>query len=86
MTIQNYLMVNQNTNIVENSINWDGNQDTWQPPVGYLLLVQSTTPAMIWAFDADKNDVVLTQVIGAGGIGFTWNGLVLTTNQPNSRQ
>ncbi len=83
MTEQNYLMVNE-ANIVENIVLWDGNTETWQPPVGYTMLPATTTPAMVWTLDSGLTtpDYVLEEVVGAGDIGFTWNGSVLTTNQP----
>jgi len=79
MTTQNYLMVNS-TNVVENICLWDGDTNTWQPPADTLMLIQATTPALIWVLNTDN--YVLEQVIGAGQIGFTWDGTVLTTNQP----
>jgi hypothetical protein len=80
MTTQNYLVVEENT--VNNLVLWDGNVNTWQPPAGAIMLVADTTPAMIWGFNADKTDVILVEVMGAGQIGFTWNGTVVTTNEP----
>jgi hypothetical protein len=82
MTIQNYLMINESTNVVDNICEWDGNLDTWQPPANTLMLVQTTTPAMVWVLNQDQTDYVLTEMIGQGQIGFTWNGTVCTTNQP----
>lgn len=82
MTTQNYLMVNQATNIVDNVCIWDGNPQNWTPPAGYLMLVDATTPALIWFFDPPINDYVLKQELGAGGIGFTWNGTECVTNEP----
>lgn len=79
MILQNYCMINAE-NICDNICIWDGNTDTWQPPADYTMLVQATTPAMIWWWDGV--DWVLTQVIGQGQIGFIWDGLILTTNQP----
>jgi len=79
MTTQNYLMVNS-TNVVENICLWDGDTNTWQPPADTLMLVQVTTPALVWVLNTDN--YVLEQVMGAGQIGFTWDGTVLTTNQP----
>ena len=75
-------MLNESTNIVDNAIEWDGNTNTWQPPLGYLMFVKATTPAMVWQLDTDKTNYVLTEVVGAGWINFTWNGSVLTTNDP----
>lgn len=79
---QNYLMVNEQTNIVDNQVVWDGNPDTWQPPEGYLMLVQATTPAKIWQINADHTAWELVVVNGAGCIGFTWDGMFLMTDQP----
>lgn len=75
-------MINESTNIVDNVCVWDGNPDTWQPPAGYLMLIQSTTLALIWAWDTALDDWVLTQEMGAGGIGFSWNGAECVTNEP----
>lgn len=85
MTMQNYLMVNESTNVVENCCVWDGNPDTWQPPTNTLMLVQATTPALVWeSVVVDKKivDFVLVEQLGVGAIGFTWNGSILTTNEP----
>ena len=82
MTTQNYLIVE--TNVVTNNVVWDGNTQTWTPPADSIQLVQSTTPAMVWQETPDVTPPTysLTEIIGAGDIGFTWDGTVLTTNQP----
>jgi hypothetical protein len=83
MTTQNYLIIE--SNVVTNIVLWDGNPDTWQPPVDSIQLVQTITPALIWQpvlVDSKVTDWVLEEQIGAGNIGFTWNGSVLTTNEP----
>jgi hypothetical protein len=80
MTTQNYLMVQ--SNVVTNNIVWDGNTETWTPPSDATMLVDATTPAMVWELNQDKTAYILVEVIGAGDIGFTWDGSVLTTNQP----
>jgi hypothetical protein len=82
MTVENYLLVSQSTNIVENSVDWDGNPDSWQLPANYLALPQKTTPALIWGVNEGSSEIVLIEKIGFGGIGFSWDGSVLTTNQP----
>lgn len=84
MTTQDYLMVNESTNIVDNSVVWDGNPNTWQPPAGYLMLADLQTPALVWELNADKSDWILVEQMGGGTIGFTWNTTtqILTTNQP----
>ena len=81
MTAQNYLMVENN--IVTNAIVWDGDVAKWQPPADATMLIAATTPAMIWELTTEEPyTYVLVEVMGDGGIGFTWNGVVLTTNQP----
>ena len=84
MTTQNYLMVNQSTNVVDNVCVWDGDVNTWQPPENTLMLVQADTQALVWELNTDKTDYVLVEVLGQGQIGFIWNSTtqVLTTNQP----
>jgi len=78
--IQNYLIIENN--VVTNVCVWNGDTTQWTPPTGSIALVQATIPAMIWKLNADKTDYVLTEQMGVGEIGFTWDGTVLTTNQP----
>jgi hypothetical protein len=82
MTTQNYLMINETTNIVDNVCFWDGNPETWEPPANYLMLVQATTMAQVWVWDKAIPDWVLVQQMGQGQIGFTWNGSECMTNEP----
>ena len=77
---QNYLIIEQN--VVVNIVVWNGDTTQWTPPQGSIALVQSTTPSKIW----ELNNLLppsyeLVEVIGAGSIGFTWDGSVLTTNE-----
>ena len=82
MTTQNYLVVQNN--VVINVCVWDGDTQTWTPPSDATMLVQSTTPAMVWVVDYAIKPYTssLQEVVGAGSIGFTWDGTVLTTNEP----
>ena len=80
MTTQNYLIIENN--VVTNNVVWDGNTETWQPPINSVQVIDSTTPALVWILNADKSDWVLNEQMGAGDIGFTWNGSVLTINEP----
>ena len=80
MTTQNYLMIQNN--IVTNLCVWDGDTNTWQPPIDATMLIQADINAMVWELNTDKTSYVLTEVLGAGGIGFTWDGTVVTTNEP----
>ena len=80
MTTQNYLIIE--SNVVTNNVVWDGNTQDWTPPIDSIQLVQETTQATVWQLNADKTDYVLVEELGQGDIGFTWDGIVLTTNQP----
>lgn len=80
--MQNYLIINQETNIVENTCVWDGNTQTWSPPANSLVLVQATTPAVVWVWNEELNDTELQEQLGQGGVGFTWDGTKCITNQP----
>jgi len=93
MTTQNYLMISTITNIVNNICVWDGDVNTWTSPSDSIQLMQTTTPAMVWIGTTVENlpstipptyttTYNLEEVVGAGDIGFTWDGTVLTTNQP----
>ena len=77
---QNYLIIE--SNIVTNVVVWNGDTTIWTPPSGCIVLIQSTTVAMVWKILTGATDWVLAESIGAGDIGFTWDGSVLTTNQP----
>lgn len=80
MTTQEYLMVQEN--VVTNICVWDGNVNSWQPPVNATMLIKEATPTKIWALNTEKTEYVLTDSIGDADIGYTWNGTVATTNQP----
>ena len=82
MTVQNYCMVNRDTNVCDNVCVWDGNPETWTPPAIYLMLVQATTPAKTWAWNTETKVWELIVQEGHGQIGFTWDGTFLTTNEP----
>ena len=85
MTTQNYLVVE--ANVVTNVCVWDGDTNTWQPPLDATMLIQANTNALVWQLNVDKTDYVLVEVLGVGGIGFTWNNTtqILTTNEPKPK-
>jgi hypothetical protein len=80
MTNQDYLIIENN--VVTNSVMWDGDVQNWTPPTNSILVVQSETQAMVWVVDASVKDFKLEQRLGVGKIGYTWDGNVLTTNEP----
>ena len=69
-------------NVVVNICLWDGDVNSWQPPSNTTMLVQSTTPTKVWELNEQQTEYVLTDSIGNADIGFTWNGTVATTNEP----
>ena len=80
---QNYLIIE--FNVVTNVVVWNGDTTQWTPPQGSISLTQATISAMVWeAVIVDKKvtDYVLVEQLGVGSIGFTWDGTVLTTNEP----
>jgi len=82
MTTQNYLIVE--FNVVSNIVLWDGNTQDWTPPADSIQLIQADTQCLVWTpvlTDGKIIDWVLTEQLGVGNIGFTWNGSVLTTNE-----
>lgn len=80
MTVKNYCIINSE-NVCENIILWDGNTDKWQPPLGYTMLLQETTPSKIWGINSNRTDYEMIDSVGDGSIGFTWNGTHLITNE-----
>ena len=86
MTDQNYLLIQEN--VVTNIVYWNGDVNTWHPPSDATMLVAATTPAMVWepvVVNSKITDYVLTEIAGLGNIGFTWNGSVVTTNEPKPK-
>jgi hypothetical protein len=84
MTTQNYLLINTSITpeTCDNVVVWDGDTNTWSPPEGHIALLQETTPSKDWSWDATSNTWVLAESIGGGQIGYTWDGVTLTTNDP----
>jgi hypothetical protein len=86
MISQPYFIIKDD--VVVTTVIWDGDTTQWTPPEGSIAIVQATTPALIWYpvyVDKVVTDFVLTQEIGAGQNGFTWDGSVLTTNEPKPK-
>lgn len=82
MTTQAYCLINNADNVVDNVVMWDGDTNVWTPPESHSYVVQATTPSKDWAWDKNLADWVLAESIGHGDIGFTLDGLVLTTTAP----
>jgi hypothetical protein len=81
METQNYFAINTKNNICENTVVWDGKQESWTLVGDWLLLPQTTTPAKVWNYDVQTKTWFLDVHIGRGNIGFTWGGEHLVTNE-----
>jgi len=75
--VKNYLLINQQTNIVDNLCIWNGDTQTWTPPPNYLCLPQDTTPRITWVYDEQTQSWVSCDATGTGSIGDTWDGQTL---------
>ncbi len=84
MTVQNYLLINTSVDpaICENICVWDGNKETWNPGENYIALPQDSTIALDWSWNTNTNTWIMTDAVGQGQIGYTWNGEKLVTNFP----
>lgn len=84
MTVQNYLLVNTSITpaTCDNLILWGGDTSIWSPPASHIALAQKDTPSKDWEWDSTANTWVLIESIGGGNIGYTWDGVLLTTNEP----
>lgn len=82
--IQTYLLINTQTKIVDNLIDWDGNPNTWNPPENYICQLQATTISYVWDLPDGATDYILVPKEGQGAINFTWDFTTkaVTTNQP----
>ena len=79
MENQNYLMIQNG--VVINVCVWNGDTQQWNPPSDATMLVQATTPSFDWVWNPDLKDYELTESIGTGSVGYTWNGTACITNQ-----
>lgn len=77
MEVKKYLMINTNTNICVNIILWDGDETNYKPPEGYILLTKDDIKAVNWYWTG--TEWTLTEFMGQGEIGYTWDGEKLTT-------
>lgn len=84
MTTQSYLVINTSVEpaICENKTVWDGNTETWNPGENHIAVPAESTVALLWSYEKSSNSFVLVESVGAGRVGFTWDGSKLITNKP----
>ena len=82
MTTQNYLQIENN--LVTNIVVWNGNKNLWQPPENATMLIAADIISKTWFsnYYTDPYSWELKEILNFANIGFTWDGLILTTNQP----
>ena len=86
MTTQNYLIIENN--VVTNIVVWDGNPATWTPPANSTQIVKETVTTKLWKSfpnTIDGQTVIDWELVenqAVAEVGFTWDGAVLTTNEP----
>lgn len=72
--------INEQTNICENTSLDDRPASEISIP-GYLMLDLEQTPSATWQWDGTKW-VMVTESIGEGGVGDTWDGTKLIEPKP----
>lgn len=84
MTTQSYLVINTSVDpaVCENITVWDGNTETWNPGENYVAVPVESTVALLWSYQESSNSYVLVESVGAGRVGYTWDGSKLITNKP----
>lgn len=80
--MENYVLVDNQTNIADNVVVWDGNTQEWSPPASHIALAQSITPRLIWVQNEQTKELEQIEVIGSGSIGDSWNGEKLIQPHP----
>lgn len=77
-----YCMINKQTNVCDNIIEWDGNINHWTPPENYTMVLHSNTKSKTWKLNKDFTQWVLTESFGNCEIGYIFDGEFYITNQP----
>jgi len=80
--MENYVLINTQTNIVDNLVVWDGSTQTWTPPTSHIAVPQATTPRVVWIFDEQTSTWSTQEIRGTGMIGDVWDGAKLNQPQP----
>jgi hypothetical protein len=79
----NYLLINKQTGLIENNVEWDGDTQTWQPAEGYeTMLADTQRPEIIWSWNVEQQDWFQEETVGVGDIGETWDGTKFIQPKP----
>lgn len=81
MENKDYLMINKSTNTVDNIFVWDGNKETWNVPDEYNVFLKEEVKAKIWSYNDNIKDYEIVIKLGAGEIGYLFDGEFVKTNQ-----
>ena len=75
-------IINKDTNLVENVSLDDRPISEITLPDPYFVINLETTIAVLYSRDPDTKEIVSEEIVGQGGIGFTWDGTKLNGPQP----
>lgn len=78
-----YLLINKQTKIAENTVEWDGDISKWSPPDTHIALPSESTPCIDWRWDESASEWIEAPGVGSGGIGDTWDGEKLIEPKPS---
>ena len=70
----NYALVNKQTKLVDNIVEWDGDLETWQPPKTHEAIFTADKVTIGWVWNPETNDYEQVQTVGNVHFGETWDG------------
>lgn len=85
MTIQQYALVDKETNIISGTVMWDGDVSTWAPPETQYAVVEADYQYMVWKYDLDLQEWVLAadDPFNPGDeVGAMFDGNAFITTEP----
>lgn len=75
-------IINKDTNLVENTSVDDRPINEIIMPDPYFVIDLETTMAVIYSKNKETGEITSVEIVGQGGIGFTWDGTKLIGLQP----
>jgi hypothetical protein len=76
------LWLNKETNKVDNASLDDRPISEITLPNTHLALDKDNTPSIVYGLNDDNTEIIEHELIGQGGIGFTWDGTKLIGSKP----
>jgi hypothetical protein len=79
-----YLLINKETKLAENAVEWNGNTSVWSPPDTHITIPVAGTPSIDWIWNEGTQQWEAEETIGNGGVGDTWDGAKLVEPKPEN--